>query len=110
MFAFTATAVAAAACGGETSTGGSGGAPGDAASESAPGTGEGFDAESVQAMYGAPAGEGGPGTTEPSDAGAAVTDADLAYDGPMAVAAYGIQPFEDGAIHVIPPYGGVPGH
>jgi hypothetical protein len=111
MFALTATAVATSACGGETATGGSGGTPGDAASETASGADDGLDAQGVQAIYGAPAGEAGPVTTEPTDAGTGVTDADLAYDGPMAVAAYGIQPFEDGGFHgVAPPYGAFPGH
>jgi hypothetical protein len=104
MFAFTATAVAAAACGGETSITGSGTPPSDAASESA-------DAQGIQAMYGAVAIEAGTGPTQPTDAGTGVTDADLAYDGPMAVAAYGIQPIEDGGFHgVAPPYGAFPGH
>jgi hypothetical protein len=111
LFAFAASAATAAAtaCGGQTAAG----PPGSDtdASEIVPGADAAGDALGVQAIYGAPAEADGSPTGEPTDGGAAPTDALAAYDGPMAIAAYGIQPIDsDAEIHVEPPYGGVPIH
>jgi hypothetical protein len=91
-------------------TSGSGGPGGEGdASENVPGQDGAMDVQGVQAVYGAPA-EAGPATGS-TDGGTQPTDATSAYDGPMAIAAYGVQPIDhDAEIHVEPPYGGVPTH
>jgi len=109
LFAFAASAATATACGGETASGPSG--SDTDAGEIVPGADAAGDALGVQAIYGAPAETDGSPTGEPTDGGTGPTDALAAYDGPMAIAAYGIQPIDhDAEIHVEPPYGGVPFH
>jgi hypothetical protein len=87
MFALTAAGAAAtAACGGMTM-------PlygGESIEEPVDGS---SDAMGFQALYGAPA-EGDASTVSTGDGGSSGTpsDASSAYDGPMAVAAYGIAP------------------
>ncbi len=108
----TSAATAATACGGMTTPSGTP-VDSDAAQADGNASSSGGDDDGsmigAQPHYGAPA-EGGifvqtDAGAEPADAGP--SDAASTYDGPMAIASYGLGPIgEDGAIHVLPPYGG----